>query len=220
MEVKEAIINRKSIRKYLPKAVEKEKLVRLLETVKRAPTWKNAQGYKIIVVQGKMKDKIANDFITAIESGASENPDYPYQSFYPHYIKKRMLDLGAAYFGHREVDRKDKAKRKELMLENFRFFDAPVGIFFLMEKGMEYWPTLDLGIVVGTFLIAARDEGLESIAQASLTAFPDIVRKNLGLEDKWTVALGISLGYGDSEDIANQFISERASNDELIQFFE
>ena len=40
-------------------------------------------------------------------------------------------------------------------------------------------------------MIAARDEGLETIAQASLAAFPDIVRKNLNLEDKWTVAVGV-----------------------------
>ena len=216
MEVKEAILNRKSIRKYLPKPIEKEKLERLLETTRRAPTWKNTQGYKIAVVQGKTKENIANDFVKAIDAGIAENPDYPYQDFYPNYIKKRMLELGAAYFGHMQVDRKDKEKRKELMLENFKFFGAPVGVFFLMEKGMNYWPTLD----IGTFLIAARDEGLETIAQASLAAFPDIVRKNLGLVDNWTVAVGVSLGYGDLEDNTNKFQSPRAESAEIIQFFD
>ncbi|MBK8396436.1 MAG: nitroreductase [Leptospiraceae bacterium] len=220
MEVKEAIINRKSVRKYLPKPIEKEKLERLIEITRRSPTWKNAQGYKIAVVQGITKDKISTDFINAIEAGASENPDYPYQDFYPHYIKKRMLELGAAYFGHMGVDRKDKERRKELMLENFKFFGAPTGIFFLMEKGMSYWPTLDLGILLGTLMIAARDEGLETIAQASLAAFPDIVRKNLGLEANWTVAVGISIGYGDVEDNANKFQSPRAQQTEIVQFFD
>ena len=220
MEVKEAILNRKSIRKYLPKPIEKEKLERLLETTRRAPTWKNTQGYKIAVVQGKTKENIANDFVKAIDAGIAENPDYPYQDFYPNYIKKRMLELGAAYFGHMQVDRKDKEKRKELMLENFKFFGAPVGVFFLMEKGMNYWPTLDLGILIGTFLIAARDEGLETIAQASLAAFPDIVRKNLGLVDNWTVAVGVSLGYGDLEDNTNKFQSPLAESAEIIQFFD
>jgi nitroreductase len=131
-----------------------------------------------------------------------------------------MLELGAAYFGHMQVDRKDKERRKELMLENFKFFGAPVGVFFLMEKGMSYWPTLDLGILIGTFMIAARDEGLETIAQASLAAFPDIVRKNLNLEDKWTVAVGISLGYGDLEDNANKFLSPRVDSSEIVEFFD
>jgi nitroreductase len=119
-----------------------------------------------------------------------------------------------------QVDRKDKERRKELMLENFKFFGAPVGVFFLMEKGMSYWPTLDLGILIGTFMIAARDEGLETIAQASLAAFPDIVRKNLNLEDKWTVAVGISLGYGDLEDNANKFLSPRVDSSEIVEFFD
>ncbi len=220
MEVKEAILNRKSIRKYLPKPIEKDKLERLIELTRRSPTWKNAQGYKLAVVQGKTKDQISTDFITAIEAGTAENPDYPYQDFYPHYIKKRMLELGASYFGHMGVDRKDKERRKELMLENFKFFGAPVAVFFLMEKGMNYWPTLDLGILLGTFLIAARDEGLETIAQASLAAFPDIVRKNLSLEANWTVAVGVSLGYGDTEANANKFYSPRADKDEVVQYFD
>lgn len=220
MEVKEAILNRKSIRKYLSKPVEKEKLERLIDITRRSPTWKNAQGYKIAVVQGQSKENISRDFLNAIESGVAENPDYPYQDLYPNYIKKRMLELGAAYFGHLQVDRKDKERRKELMLENFKFFGAPVGIFFLMEKGMNYWPTLDLGILIGTLLIAARDEGLESIAQASLAAFPDIVRKNLNLEDKWTVAVGVSLGYGDLEANANKFLSPRVESTEIVQFFD
>ncbi|HMW06543.1 MAG TPA: nitroreductase [Leptospiraceae bacterium] len=220
MEVKEAILNRKSVRQFLPKEVEKEKLDRLMDLTRRAPTWKNAQGYKIAIVQGKMKDQISNDFMQAIESGTPENPDYPYQDFYPHYMKKRMLELGSSYYGHLGVDRKDKERRKELLLDNFKFFGAPVGIFFLMERGMNFWPTLDLGILVGTLLIAARDEGLETIAQASLAAFPDIVRKNLNLETNWTVAVGVSLGYGDPNALTNQFVSPRVDKTEIIQFYE
>ena len=62
MEVKEAILNRKSIRKYLPKPVEREKLERLIELSRRSPTWKNAQGYKIAVVEGNTKEKIIHGF--------------------------------------------------------------------------------------------------------------------------------------------------------------
>lgn len=219
MEVRDAILNRKSIREYLSKEVEREKLERLIDVTLRAPSWKNAQGYKIAVVQGETKEKISKDFFKAIEEGTPENPDYPYQDFYPHYMKKRMLELGASYYGHLGVDRKDKERRKQLLLDNFKFFGAPVGIFFLMERGMNYWPTLDLGILIGTLLIAAREEGLETIAQASLAAYPDIVRKNLNLEANWTVAVGVSLGYADYNAKTNQFVSARADRKEIVEFF-
>lgn len=220
MEVKEAILNRKSIRKYLPKPVEREKLERLIELSRRSPTWKNAQGYKIAVVEGNTKEKIVNGFLQAIESGTAENPDYPYQEFYPSYTKRRMLELGAAYYGHLGVDRKDKEKRKDLLLDNFKLFGAPVGVFFLMEKGMGYWSSLDLGILLGTFMIAARDEGLETIAQASLAAFPDVVRSVLGLEANWTVAVGISLGYADLNAPTNTFTSPRVPQNDIVSFYE
>lgn len=220
MNVKEAILERKSIRKFLNKEIEKEKLIRLLKLSRRAPTWKNAQGYKIAVVTGKTKNKISEDIITEINSGGTDRPDYPYQTSYPNYIKKRMFELGSSYYEHLNVDRKDKERRKELLLENFKFFGAPAVIFLFMEKGMEYWPTLDLGILVGTILIAAREEELETIAQASLASFPDIVRKNLNLESNWLVSLGISIGYADYTAIENQFVSPRASEEEIIRFFE
>ena len=218
MEVKEAILNRKSIRKYLAKPVELEKLERLIELIRRAPTWKNAQCYKIAVVQGESIERIKNGFLEAIDSGLPENPDYPYQEFYPSYTKRRMLELGASYYGHLGVDRKDKEKRKELLLDNFKFFGAPVGVFFLMEKGMGYWPSLDLGILLGTFMIAAREEGLETIAQASLAAFPDVVRSVLGFEANWTVAVGLSLGYADTNAHANTFTSSRVPSSEIVSF--
>ncbi|MDX1957234.1 MAG: nitroreductase [Leptospiraceae bacterium] len=220
MNVKEAILGRKSVRKFLPKEIEKDKLIRVLDLSRRAPTWKNAQAYKIAVVSGKLKEDITKSILEEIESGEQDRPDFPYQTFYPNYIKKRMLELGAAYYGHLNVDRKDKDRRKELLLDNFRFFGAPVAIFLLMEKGMEYWPTLDLGILLGTILLAAREEGLETIAQASLASFPDIIRKKLNLEPNWLVAVGLSIGYSDDSSLENSFHSPRVSSDEIIQFFE
>ena len=220
MEVKDAIFGRKSVRKFLPKDIEKEKLIRLLDLSRRAPTWKNAQAYKIVVVKGKLKNQITDSILSEIESGSQDNPDFPYQTFYPNYIKKRMLELGAAYYGHLNVDRKDKERRKDLLLDNFKFFGAPVAIFLLMEKGMEYWPTLDLGILLGTIMIAARDEGLETIAQASLASFPDIIRKHLNLESKWSIAVGLSIGYADYNSVENTFNSERVLSNEIIEFFE
>jgi nitroreductase len=220
MEVKEAIRGRKSIRKFLPREIEKEKLIRLLELSRRAPTWKNAQAYKIAIVSGKHRDDISDSIIKEIEKGGQDRPDFFYQTFYPNYIKKRMLELGSAYYEHLNVDRKDKERRKELLLDNFKFFGAPTVLFFLMEKGMEYWPSLDLGILLGTILIAARDEGLETIAQASLASFPDIIRSKLNLGSNWQVAVGLSIGYADNSATENSFNSPRVSSDEIISFFE
>lgn len=130
-----------------------------------------------------------------------------------------MIELGGMYYGHLGVDRKDLERRKELTLDNFRFFGAPAVLIFVMEKGMGYWPALDLGILLGTLMVALREEGLECIAQAALAAFPDIIRNELNLEPKWQVAVGMSLGYGDYTSPQSTFVSPRAGMDEIVTYF-
>jgi nitroreductase len=50
METLEAIRTWKSTRKFLDKPVEEEKLKRILEAVRRAPSWANMQCWKLVVV--------------------------------------------------------------------------------------------------------------------------------------------------------------------------
>jgi len=55
MEVSEAIQKRASIRRWKPVPVAKEKIVRVLEAGRRAPSWGNVQPWRFIVVQDKVK---------------------------------------------------------------------------------------------------------------------------------------------------------------------
>ena len=60
MDVFEAIKKRKSIRGYLDKPIEEEKLKRVLEAGRLAPSAKNAQDWKYVVVRDpKLKKEIA-----------------------------------------------------------------------------------------------------------------------------------------------------------------
>ncbi len=55
MEILEAIQKRVSIRSWKPAPVEKEKIVKVLEAGRRAPSWGNTQPWRFIVVQDKAK---------------------------------------------------------------------------------------------------------------------------------------------------------------------
>lgn len=55
MEVPEAILKRRSIRNWKPVPVEKEKVEKVLEAGRRAPSWGNTQPWRFIVVQDKTK---------------------------------------------------------------------------------------------------------------------------------------------------------------------
>lgn len=55
MEMSDMILKRRSIRKWKPKPVEREKLEKILEVGRRAPSASNVQPWRFIVVQDKTK---------------------------------------------------------------------------------------------------------------------------------------------------------------------
>jgi nitroreductase len=60
MDVSEAIQRRVTIRKWKPAPVEKEKITKVLESGRRAPSWGNVQPWRFIVIQDKAKiDQLA-----------------------------------------------------------------------------------------------------------------------------------------------------------------
>lgn len=55
MDVSEAIQRRANIRRWKPLPVEKEKIVKVLEAGRRAPSWGNVQPWRFIVVRDKAR---------------------------------------------------------------------------------------------------------------------------------------------------------------------
>ena len=55
MEILEVIAKRRSIRRWKPLPVEKEKIEKVLEAGRRAPSWGNIQPWRFIVVQDKAR---------------------------------------------------------------------------------------------------------------------------------------------------------------------
>jgi nitroreductase len=78
MELFEAINTRRSVRKYLDKPVEDEKLQQVLEAVRQAPSWANMQCWRMVVVKDKTtREKISE--LSYVESffapkGYKSNP--------------------------------------------------------------------------------------------------------------------------------------------------
>jgi nitroreductase len=61
MIFKELINQRQSVRRYIPREVEKEKIDKLIEAVRLAPSASNSQPWKLIIVdEPGLKNKVAN----------------------------------------------------------------------------------------------------------------------------------------------------------------
>jgi nitroreductase len=218
VSVEEAILTRHSVREYASKEIDPETWDKLLHLSLRAPSWKNSQPWKLRIVQGKSKEKMANKLVEAAKSN-QPSPETNWPESYPAYAKKRMFDLGMKIYGVAGIDRKDKSARDQFMLSNFKFFDAPAAIFITTDFDLNYYVGIDIGCMLQNLMLSARHLGLGTCPQAALGAFPQVVREELGLPSEEKVICGLSIGYPKEESSLNQFHTPREPQENLVKFF-
>ena len=101
-----------------------------------APSGCNFQPWKVHVVTGSSKEALSK---AALES-THKNPDgeeleYPvYPSEWKQPYKNRRFAIGKALYDAVGVDRRDKKGRTKLLLGNYEFFNAPVGLGFFYRQ--------------------------------------------------------------------------------------
>lgn len=221
MNITEAIQDRISTRAYLDKPVSKETITKILNTARWSPSGTNTQPWKVAVVQGTTKQTITDALLDKQKNGIKPNPDYDY---YPtewvEPFKGRRFECGMALYKALEIGREDKEKRIEAALANYRFFGAPVTLFFFIDKRMGKGSWFDMGMFLQSIMLTAREHGLGSCPQASTSDYPDIVREALGVSDQYDLMCGLSLGYPDDAQPVNQYRTSREEVDSFTTWFD
>ncbi|TGJ81103.1 hypothetical protein E0Z10_g7672 [Xylaria hypoxylon] len=66
-----------------------------------------------------------------------------------------------------------------------------------------------VGMYVQTFLLALTEEGVGSCVEISVAGYPDVVKKEVGIDDDLQVLCGIAIGFEDGEANVNHIRSVR-----------
>lgn len=217
--VREAVYSRHSIRNFEEREIPREELEGLFQDALRAPSWKNSQPWNIHLVTGAKRKAMADRLQAAARAGQS-NPDSEWLETFPADAKRRMFDLGMKVYGAAGIDRKDKDARDAFMLRNFEFFGAPAAIFITTRFEDNFYVGIDLGCFVSTVMLLARERGLGTCAQAALSAFPDVVREELGLAPEEKVVCGMSLGYPMADSDLNRYHTPRRELSEALTIYD
>ncbi|MFT6625330.1 MAG: nitroreductase [Cycloclasticus sp.] len=221
MNIKEAIENRISVRSYLDKPVSKETITQVLDTARWAPSGTNTQPWKVLVVQGEKKQAITDAFLSANQAGVKTNPDYEYYpTEWQEPFKQRRFECGMDLYKALDIGREDKEKRIEASLANYKFFGAPVTLFFFIDKVMGKGSWFDMGMFLQSVMLAAREYGLGTCPQASTSDYPDIVREITGVSDQYSLICGLSMGYPDDSKPVNQYRTRRTNVDEFTTWLD
>lgn len=221
MDVLDALLNRKSVRAFLDKAVEKEKIEAILERAKHAPSGVNMQPWRVCVVSGEKKKAIETAMIEAFERGEKARMDYRY---YPDEwrepYKGRRKETGLLMYSALGIGREDGDKKAGQWKANYRAFDAPVVLYFFIDASLDKGSYLDYGMFLQSVMLAATAKGLGSCPQAALAEYPDIVRDALGVGSDQTLLCGLALGYEDTSHPVNSYRTDRIPLEAFATFFE
>jgi nitroreductase len=221
MHICDAIKARKSVRAYLERPVDKQTIERILDAARWAPSGTNTQPWEVAVVSGDTKQRLQEKLETAFRDGIPKNQDYDYypQEWVEPY-KSRRKECGLLLYSTLQIRREDRQRQVDQWAANFRSFDAPVMLFFFINKIMEKGSYMDTGMFLQSVMLAAIDEGLATCPQAALAEYPDIVRQELGYTDNKILLCGMALGYEDTSAIVNSYRTSRLTPEEFTRFFD
>lgn len=221
MNVKEALSARKSTRAFLDREVEKEKIFRILESARHAPSGTNAQPWQVAVVTGKKKEELVRSMEESFAKDGSGSMDYQYYPLdWRDPYKKRRVSCGAQLYAALNIQRQDKEARLRQWAANYQAFGAPVILFFFLDPVMKKGSFLDYGMFIQSIMLAAVEEGLATCAQAALAQFPELVKTSLGYDQETVLICGMALGYEDRDAPVNNYRTPREEVEVFTKFFE
>ncbi|CAM3657389.1 nitroreductase [Litorimonas haliclonae] len=219
--VTDALDTRITVRDFLDKPVPDELLRSILEKAMRSPSGGNLQPWNIHVVRGETLRKMTEEGVKRAKARETEDPTYPaYPSplWEPH--RSWRYKLGEDMYALLGIEKDNKAARLNWLLQNIKFFEAPVGLIITGDKRLGMPQYMDMGILLQSIMLLAREHGLHTAPQGWWRNWPDLVGTFLEIPDEQEVLVGMSLGYGNPDNPVNDLYADRAKLEEVSTFYD
>jgi nitroreductase len=216
MKVSEAVLSRRSIREFTSEPIDNEIIKDLLALAARSPSGGNLQPWKIFVIN----DSTMKRFLEFQEKWTE--PEVPAYDIYPSKLKEpyrtSRFELGEQMYEILGIGREDKDARIAQVMKNFRFFGAPCAFFCFVDRQMGPPQWSDLGMFLQTFMLLAKEAGLDTCAQEAWSMKHDSVSKFVKAEDSDILFCGMAIGYRDENAAVNSLNSKRRPLKEWAKF--
>ncbi len=218
MQVDTAIRSRKSCRQFDPRPVQEATVRQILELARHAPSGSNIQPWQVIAVSGARRNALVEATLQARmrEDIQPQYSYYPAPMFEPYLGRRRSCGWGL--YKTVGVARGDRAASARQEQRNYQLFDAPVGLFFFIHQELARGSWIDYGMFLQTVMLAARQLGLHTCAQASWLPYQHIVRQQLAVEHPFMLVCGMGLGYAQADAHVNDYRPPRLDVDEFSDF--
>lgn len=207
--IQDALVNRRSIRNFSSKPISEETIRAIVKDARWAPSWANAQPWKLYVALGKTAEEIREAYVSG--TARQEGPE--------------MLSFRGQDWGRREQhNMSDWGRQLQDFLgaQRYKFgesqqtlFHAPAIAVITVSANGPLWEIFDAGAFEESLMLSAFNHGVDSIAAVAFVSAPSYLRRKLGIPDTERIIMGIGLGYR-SDDVINDFRSDREDVDSIL----
>ena len=223
-----AITSRMSARAFTSQPVARDLIEQILQVASRAPSGTNCQPWKVYVLQGASRNALVDQVCAthdamradpALAAEYTEEYDYYPQKWVSPYIDRRR-ENGWGLYGLLGIGKADKDKMHAQHQRNYRFFDAPVGLMFTVDRVMGRGSLVDYGAFLQSIMVSARGHGLHTCPQAAWNSFSNIILPHVGAGPDEMLVCGMALGYADASDAVNTFHTPRVPVQDFTTWLE
>jgi nitroreductase len=211
ISVTEALETRMSARAFTDQPVDALLVREILEKARRSPSGGNVQPWHVTVLGGAELAKfksIMRERLAADPRGAGDGPGYYiYPKDMSEPYRSRRFKCGEDMHGTMGIARDNKAARYAFIAGNFQFWNAPIGMFFTIDRQMGPPQWSDLGMFI-----------LHSCPQEAWTNWHKTVGEFLALPPQRILFCGLALGYRDESHPVNRLRTDRAPLEEFVEF--
>jgi nitroreductase len=167
MDIIKAITERRSIRKFQNKVIPKEIIKKLIILATKAPSGKNRQPWRFIILQGSKKSELVNIMNTALRN-----------------YKKQNIDTGSLKLSINSIN---EASVMILVFNSYSNFEKDYNHHRLLTD------TQSIGASIQTMILTAQDFGLGSLWVCDIFYCNDEICSWLNCNDE--LIAGVAIGY-------------------------
>ncbi len=216
MNVSDAVYSRSSVRAFRDEPIKNEIIKELLSKSSRAASGGNLQPWKIFVINNSSM----KNFLEFQKNWAE--PEIPAYDIYPLKLKEpyrtSRYELGEQMYELLGIGREDKDARIAQVMKNFEFFGAPCAFFCFVDRQMGPPQWSDLGMFLQTFMLLAKEAGIDTCAQEAWSMKHDSVSKYVKADKNDILFCGMSIGYKDDKAPINSLRSKRRALKDWARF--
>lgn len=218
--VTDAVLSRISVRAFSDRWVDTELLRHILATAARSPSGGNLQPWHVDVLIGdrlaQFKALVAERRRVMPQGEEPEYEVYPKDLMEPY--KARRSKCGEDMYATLSISREQRAERLAFIAGNFAFWNAPVGMFFSLERSMGPPQWSDLGMFMQTVMLLAREAGLHTCAQEAWNRWHATISQFIGMPASRMLFCGMAIGYADPGHAVNTLRTQREALDQFATF--